>query len=126
MDFCEDIKEQYKEMRDEFMAGLEDRKYLTIEQVRAKGLQVNLSAVPYSLLHAVLISYSSSAEYDANVCPSACCSNVMWIIFHREQHGVIIKQQQARVTQPSFCMRSEYQLHVETHQECHTCTEDLR
>ena len=50
VDFCEDIKEQYKEMRDEFMAGLEDRKYLTIDQVRAKGLQVNLSAVLYSLL----------------------------------------------------------------------------
>jgi len=50
VDFCEDIKEQYKEMRDEFMAGLEDRKYLTIDQVRAKGLQVQPSAVPYSLL----------------------------------------------------------------------------
>ena len=56
MDFCEDIKEQYKEMRDEFMAGLEDRKYLTIDQVRAKGLQVQplqyctASAVLYTLL----------------------------------------------------------------------------
>ncbi len=50
VDFCEDIKEQYKEMRDEFMAGLEDRKYLTIDQVRAKGLQVQPSAVPYTLL----------------------------------------------------------------------------
>ena len=60
MDFCEDIKEQYKEMRDEFMAGLEDRKYLTIDQVRAKGLQVNLSAVLYSLLHAILILCNSS------------------------------------------------------------------
>ena len=50
MDFCEDIKEQYKEMRDEFMAGLEDRKYLTIDQVQAKGLQVHPSEVPYSLL----------------------------------------------------------------------------
>ena len=39
-DFCEDIREQYKEMRDEFMAGLEDRKYLTIDQVRKKALQV--------------------------------------------------------------------------------------
>ena len=39
-DFVDDIREQYKEMRDEFMAGLEDRKYLTIEQVRDKGLQV--------------------------------------------------------------------------------------
>lgn len=39
-DFCEDIREQYREMREEFMAGLEDRKYLTIDQVRAKGLQV--------------------------------------------------------------------------------------
>ena len=53
MDFCEDIREQYREMRDEFMAGLEDRKYLTIDQVRAKGLQVQ----PFcSTLH-----------------PSACC-----------------------------------------------------
>ena len=27
-------------MRDEFMAGLEDRKYLTIDQVRNKAFQV--------------------------------------------------------------------------------------
>ena len=40
VDFCEDVREQYKEMRDEFMAGLEDRKYLTIDQVRNKALQV--------------------------------------------------------------------------------------
>ena len=40
VDFCEDIREQYKEMRDEFMAGLEDRKYLTIDQVRNKAFQV--------------------------------------------------------------------------------------
>lgn len=39
-DFCEDVREQYKEMREEFMAGLEDRKYLTIDQVRAKAYQV--------------------------------------------------------------------------------------
>ena len=41
-DFIDDIRDQYKEMRDEFMAGLEDRKYLTIEQVRAKGPQVTI------------------------------------------------------------------------------------
>ena len=35
-------------MRDEFMAGLEDRKYLTIEQVRAKGFQVRIP--PHILL----------------------------------------------------------------------------
>ena len=39
-DFCEDVREQYKEMRDEFMAGLEDRKYLTIDQVRNKAYEV--------------------------------------------------------------------------------------
>ena len=39
-DFIDDIHDQYKEMRDEFMAGLEDRKYLTIDQVRGKAPQV--------------------------------------------------------------------------------------
>lgn len=58
-DFCEDIREQYKEMREEFMAGLEDRKYLTIEQVRNKGFQVNrrladssVQEIPNSYIHA--------------------------------------------------------------------------
>lgn len=40
-DFIEDVREQYKEMRDEFMAGLEDRKYLSIDHVRQNGLQVS-------------------------------------------------------------------------------------
>ena len=58
-DFCEDVREQYKEMREEFMAGLEDRKYLTIEQVRNKGFQVNrrladssVQETPDSYIHA--------------------------------------------------------------------------
>lgn len=38
--FIEDTREQYAEMREEFYAGLEDRRYVTIEQARAKKLQV--------------------------------------------------------------------------------------
>ncbi|KAL3131106.1 hypothetical protein ABBQ38_000415 [Trebouxia sp. C0009 RCD-2024] len=43
-DFCEDVRDQYREMREEFMAGLEDRKYLTIDQVRAKAYEVDWKA----------------------------------------------------------------------------------
>ena len=39
-DFIDDIKDQYGEMRDEFMAGLEDRRYLTLAEAQRKGLQV--------------------------------------------------------------------------------------
>ena len=52
-DFVDDVREQYKEMRDEFMAGLEDRKYLTIEQVRDKGLQASSAAC-----HSALTAYA--------------------------------------------------------------------
>ncbi len=39
-EYCEDIAEQYAEMRDEFYAGLEDRKYLTLAQAQKKALKV--------------------------------------------------------------------------------------
>mmetsp|Transcript_25795 Transcript_25795/g.81906 ORF Transcript_25795/g.81906 Transcript_25795/m.81906 type:complete len:1328 (+) Transcript_25795:851-4834(+) len=41
VDFCDDIKETYSEMRDEFFAGLEDRKYTKIELCRQYGLKVD-------------------------------------------------------------------------------------
>ncbi|KAL0041777.1 hypothetical protein WJX79_004152 [Trebouxia sp. C0005] len=64
VDFCEDIKEQYKEMRDEFMAGLEDRKYLTIDQVRAKGLQVDWKAEENRPVTPRLLGTQVYKEYD--------------------------------------------------------------
>jgi hypothetical protein len=36
----QDVKEEYAEMREEFLAGLEDRRYLPIAEARAKRLQV--------------------------------------------------------------------------------------
>jgi 5-methyltetrahydrofolate--homocysteine methyltransferase len=39
----EDVRETYAEMRDEFFAGLEDRKYLSLEEVRRKRLVVDWS-----------------------------------------------------------------------------------
>lgn len=36
----QDVREEYAEMREEFLAGLEDRRYLTIAEARAKRLQV--------------------------------------------------------------------------------------
>jgi 5-methyltetrahydrofolate--homocysteine methyltransferase len=42
--FVEDVKEEYAEMREEFLAGLEDRRYLTIAEARAKRLQVDWAA----------------------------------------------------------------------------------
>jgi 5-methyltetrahydrofolate--homocysteine methyltransferase len=41
--FVEDIKEQYQEMRDEFYAGLEDRKYLPLPDCQRKALTVILA-----------------------------------------------------------------------------------
>ena len=59
VDFCDDIREQYKEMRDEFMAGLEDRKYLTIEQVRNKAFEVTVAL--------------QTAESEQTVSLTSCC-----------------------------------------------------
>ncbi|PRW61565.1 cobalamin-dependent methionine synthase [Chlorella sorokiniana] len=42
-EFVEDIREQYAEMREEFYAGLEDRKYLPLPDAQKKGLQVDWS-----------------------------------------------------------------------------------
>eukprot|EP00884_Botryococcus_braunii_P010648 jgi/Botrbrau1/19585/Bobra.0035s0068.1 len=39
--FAEDIKEQYQEMREEFYAGLEDRKYLPLPDCQKKALAVD-------------------------------------------------------------------------------------
>ena len=39
-DFMEDIRDQYREMRDEFLAGLEDRKYLSLADAQRKAPQV--------------------------------------------------------------------------------------
>lgn len=54
-DFCEDVRDQYREMREEFMAGLEDRKYLTIDQVRAKAYEVSWSLLQTTQFHEQLI-----------------------------------------------------------------------
>lgn len=53
-DFCEDVREQYKEMRDEFMAGLEDRKYLTIDQVRNKAYEVTSARADFVISQGML------------------------------------------------------------------------
>ena len=45
-DFMDDINETYAEMREEFYAGLEDRKYLTLEQARETAAKV---AVDFSV-----------------------------------------------------------------------------
>jgi len=41
--FCDDVAEQYAELREQFFAGLEDRKYLDMAQARAKGVKVDWS-----------------------------------------------------------------------------------
>lgn len=45
--------QEYAEMREEFLAGLEDRSYLTLAQARGKGLQVNISFYVAALVAAV-------------------------------------------------------------------------
>jgi hypothetical protein len=40
-DFELDIKDQYTELREDFYASLEDRKYLTLPEARAKGPKVS-------------------------------------------------------------------------------------
>jgi 5-methyltetrahydrofolate--homocysteine methyltransferase len=43
-DFMDDVRDQYKEMRDEFLAGMEDRKYLTLPDVQSKPYQADWDA----------------------------------------------------------------------------------
>jgi 5-methyltetrahydrofolate--homocysteine methyltransferase len=45
-DFMDDINETYAEMREEFYAGLEDRKYLTLDKARATVKPVDFSVAP--------------------------------------------------------------------------------
>merc|ERR1719181_1148294 len=40
-DMLEDIKETYTEMREEFYAGLEDRRYLTLEKARKEAMEAD-------------------------------------------------------------------------------------
>merc|ERR1712054_453371 len=40
-DYIDDWKEQYAEMRDEFYAGLEDRKFLDLEKARSKMMKID-------------------------------------------------------------------------------------
>eukprot|EP00879_Flechtneria_rotunda_P001912 GHRR01002085.1.p1 GENE.GHRR01002085.1~~GHRR01002085.1.p1 ORF type:complete len:831 (+),score=321.20 GHRR01002085.1:401-2893(+) len=42
-EFVDEVSEQYAELREEFYAGLEDRKYLTLSQAQAKALKVDWS-----------------------------------------------------------------------------------
>ena len=43
-EFVEDMREQYAEMREEFYAGLEDRKYLSLAQAQARCATVDWAA----------------------------------------------------------------------------------
>merc|ERR1719498_1260645 len=43
VDYIDDFKEQYAELREEFYAGLEDRKYLDLEKARAKMMKIDWS-----------------------------------------------------------------------------------
>jgi len=45
-DFLEDVKEEYEELRDEHYAGLEDRKYLSLEKARERKKHINFCANP--------------------------------------------------------------------------------
>jgi len=44
-------REQYAEMREEFYAGLEDRKYLPLVEAQKKGLQVRLKSAQLESLN---------------------------------------------------------------------------
>mmetsp|Transcript_5527 Transcript_5527/g.7789 ORF Transcript_5527/g.7789 Transcript_5527/m.7789 type:complete len:1431 (+) Transcript_5527:1-4293(+) len=45
-DYVADIADEYAELRDEYYASLEDRKFLTLEQAQAKRCELNWSKVP--------------------------------------------------------------------------------
>eukprot|EP01059_Diplonema_ambulator_P019809 TRINITY_DN33467_c0_g1_i1.p1 TRINITY_DN33467_c0_g1~~TRINITY_DN33467_c0_g1_i1.p1 ORF type:complete len:1256 (+),score=569.10 TRINITY_DN33467_c0_g1_i1:35-3769(+) len=45
-EFLEDTTDMYDEMRDEYWAGVKDRKYLTLDQAREKGLKIDFLKTP--------------------------------------------------------------------------------
>ncbi|KAM3581116.1 hypothetical protein VKS41_006555 [Umbelopsis sp. WA50703] len=45
-DFAEDIREEYAEMREEYYEGLEDKRLLSLQAAREKGLHINWQATP--------------------------------------------------------------------------------
>jgi 5-methyltetrahydrofolate--homocysteine methyltransferase len=46
-EFCDEIAEQYGELRDEFFAGLEDRKYLDLQAARDRALKVDWTSADH-------------------------------------------------------------------------------
>jgi 5-methyltetrahydrofolate--homocysteine methyltransferase len=44
-EFVDDVREEYDEMRDEYLAGLEERNYKTLEQARARGPKIDWSLI---------------------------------------------------------------------------------
>jgi len=45
-EYVEDIKEDYEEIRDDYYAGLEERRYLEFEDAKARRLEIDFDAVP--------------------------------------------------------------------------------
>mmetsp|Transcript_656 Transcript_656/g.1779 ORF Transcript_656/g.1779 Transcript_656/m.1779 type:complete len:1102 (-) Transcript_656:227-3532(-) len=66
-EYCDDIASEYNEMREEFYAGLEDRRYLSLADARAKKCRVdwadpiNKPVVPKVLGNQIFLEYDMEA-----------------------------------------------------------------
>lgn len=71
--FVEDIKEQYQEMREEFYAGLEDRKYLPLPECQRKGLMVIASSTCLACVSFLLLWHFPVQEEEVSPCTVSHC-----------------------------------------------------
>ncbi|KAH7621904.1 hypothetical protein Ndes2526B_g02717 [Nannochloris sp. 'desiccata'] len=62
-DFIADVREQYAEMRDEFYAGLADRKYVPIEVAQAKAPKIDWSLPEYAPVRPAELGIRSFVDF---------------------------------------------------------------
>lgn len=69
IDFAEEVKEEYDELRAEFYAGLEDRKYVDLAVAQSRGFKVRRCRRPAS--NFLCLRISARAVSCAAACPWA-------------------------------------------------------
>ncbi|TPX37231.1 methionine synthase [Synchytrium microbalum] len=63
-DFTEDISDEYEDLRAEHYEGLRDRKYLSLAQVRERGLKINWKNLPTAPIPPTFVGTRTITDWD--------------------------------------------------------------